>query len=35
MCAKTKIAKFLSPNQISELVWDSKSNKAGAPSNQF
>jgi hypothetical protein len=33
MCAQTKIANFLSPNWISELVWDSKSDKAGAPSN--
>jgi len=33
MCAQTKIAKFLSSNQISELVWDSRSDKAGAPSN--
>jgi len=28
-----KRATFLSPNQISELVWDSKSEEAGASSN--
>jgi len=33
MCAQTKIAKFLSPDRISELVWDSRSDKARAPSN--
>jgi hypothetical protein len=33
MCAQTKTAKFLSPNQISELVWNSKSDKAGVLSN--
>ena len=33
MCVQTKIAKFLSPNQISEPVWDSKSDKAGVPNN--
>lgn len=33
MCVQTKIAKFLPPNQISELVWYSKSGKAGAPSD--
>ena len=28
-----KTAGFLSPNQISELVWDSESKEAGASSN--
>ena len=28
-------ARFLSPNWISELVWDSESEKAGVPSDSF
>jgi len=33
MSAPAKRARFLSPNWISELVWDSKSDEAGAPSD--
>jgi hypothetical protein len=35
MCAQIKIAKFLSPNWISELVWDSRSDKPEASSNSI
>ena len=35
MSAPAKTARFLSPNRISELVWDSESEEAGAPSDSF
>ena len=35
MSAVGRKARFLSPNRISELVWDSKSYKAGALSDSF
>ena len=35
MSAPAKRARFLSPNRISELVWDSESEEAGAPSDSF
>ena len=35
MSAPAKTARFLSPNWISELVWDSESDKAGAPSDSI
>ena len=33
MSALRRKATFLSPNRISELVWDNESDEAGAPSN--
>ena len=35
MSALGSKARFLSPNQISELVWDRESEAAGAPSDSF
>ena len=36
MSVRAKRARFLFPNQmISELVWDSESEEAGAPSDSF
>ena len=35
MRAPAKTAGFLSPNRISELVWDSESDEAGASRDSF
>jgi hypothetical protein len=35
MSAPVKRVRFLSPNRVSELVWDNESDEAGAPSDSM